>query len=241
MKIAILTYGEFRTAKTAVKTWNILNTKNQVDVYVHTQTTSNGNCVSELDIKKLFSNYKLWMEDIDEFENDNEPRDIHMNFRSYRFLCNKVIESKIQYDFIIVNRLDTTLHIDNIDSFLTKNHNGLIYTLDDSINKNKTFIQDHFFMGAGYEILNFLKNLPSPQSLTDSHNDFGRYILSSGLKNTRYENLYSFHLRPNMINFIKNNIRLSDVDFSKKLFEWFINGTHKRLETEWKHYLKNQY
>ena len=245
MKIAILTYGEFRTADVAVETWNVLKTKHDVDVYIHTQTTSGTNPISEYEIKKLFKNYKLWLEPIDNFRYDVEPRDIHMNFRSYRFLYKKLIESGINYDFIIVNRLDTILFIKDIDDFFKKNHSGVIYTLDDSITLDRTFIQDHFFMGSSEVILNFLKNLPTPDKLIHSHQDFGKYLLSSGFKNIKYDFLYSFHLRPNMIDFIKSIINLNDNEFSQKLSKWFVDGKHGNLETQWKHYLRhniiNQY
>lgn len=239
MKIAILTYGEFRTAEIAVKTWNILNSEHDIDIYVHTQTTSNGILITEDNIKKIFSNYKLWLEPIDEFEYDIEPKDIHMNFRSYRFLYKKLLESNIEYDFIIVNRLDTTLRINDINNFFKKNHNGIIYTLDDSINKNRTFVQDHFFMGTGCDIMNFLKNLPTPDNLMNSHEDFGKYILNSGLKNVKNNGVYSIHLRPNMIEFIESIAELSDIDFDKKMHKWFNSGEHKRLEIEWKTYLRH--
>ena len=40
MKIAILTYGEYRTADVATKSWNVFDTNHDIDVYVHTQTES---------------------------------------------------------------------------------------------------------------------------------------------------------------------------------------------------------
>lgn len=58
MRIAILTYGEYRTADSAVSTWNILNTEHEVDVYVHTQTTSDSKPISKNDITKLFKKSK---------------------------------------------------------------------------------------------------------------------------------------------------------------------------------------
>ena len=86
MKIAILTYGEYRTAETAVPTWNILDTNHDIDVYVHTQTKSDDRPISENEITKLFKNPKIWLEKRDEYRFDPEPRDIHLNFRSFRFL-----------------------------------------------------------------------------------------------------------------------------------------------------------
>ena len=189
MKIAILTYGEYRTAKHAVQSWNILNTEHEIDVYVHTQNKSDDTPISEKDIRDLFPNVsecKIWLEERDAFKFDEEPRDLHLNFRSYRFLYKKLKEylesSNTTYDFIIVNRLDTILFIKDIDDFLKKNHSGVIYTLDDSITLDRTFIQDHFFMGSSEVILDFLKKLPTPDKLIHSHQDFGKYLL---LKTTR--------------------------------------------------------
>ena len=127
MKIAILTYGEYRTAKHAVQSWNILNTEHEIDVYVHTQNKSDDTPISEKNIRDLFprvSQCKIWLEERDAFKFDEEPRDLHLNFRSYRFLYKKLKEhlesSNTTYDFIIVNRLDTTLFIKNINDFLLK-------------------------------------------------------------------------------------------------------------------------
>ena len=66
MKIAILTYGEYRTAKHAVQSWNILNTEHEIDVYVHTQNKSDDTPISEKDIRDLFPNVsecKIWLEE----------------------------------------------------------------------------------------------------------------------------------------------------------------------------------
>jgi len=204
MRIAILTYGEYRTAESAVSTWNILNTEHEVDVYVHTQTTSDSKPISKNDITKLFkkaNTCRVWLEDIDEYKNDAPPRDIHMNFRSYRFLYNKLIESKESFDFIIVNRLDTVLHIPNVNEFLLNYNKNGIYTLNDKITFENSFIQDHFFMGSYNTISEFLKNLPTPNKLRDSHNDFGKYILSTSFTNIN-DNVICFHLRPNQVKYV---------------------------------------
>lgn len=239
MKIAILTYGEYRTADFAVPTWNVLNTANDVDVYVHTQTKSDNRDISENDIKKLFKNCKIWLESNDAFEYDTEPKDIHMNFRSYRFLYKKLIESDKKYDFIIVNRIDSFLYIHDIDSFFNNYDKTAIYTLKSDITYDNPFIQDHFFMGSFDVISSFLKNLPKPKNLIDSHVDFGRYIISTKLKNILNGNIFSFHLRPNMLEFVNEFINSTDCNRIELLNSWVRNdGTHRILESNWKNNVK---
>ena len=209
MKIAILTYGEYRTAEYAVSTWNVLQTNHDIDVYVHTQTESiskNGlekKTITENDIKKLFPKSFIWLEKRDEFENDTLPRDIHMNFRSFRFLYDKLVKSNKTYDFIIVNRLDTTLIISDVDVFLDNFNKNAIYTLREELNHNDTFLQDHFFMGSSNVMMYLLKNLPPPEKIIKSHQDFGKYILSLNFKNLQPKCL-SMHVRENQIEFLKN-------------------------------------
>lgn len=209
MKIAILTYGEYRTAEYAVSTWNVLQTNHDIDVYVHTQTESiskNGlekKNITENDIKKLFPKSFIWLEKRDEFENDKLPRDIHMNFRSFRFLYDKLEKSGKFYDFIIVNRLDTTLLINDVDDFLDTFDKNAIYTLRGELNHSDTFLQDHFFMGSSDIMMYLLKNLPAPEKMIYSHQDFGKYILSLNFKNLQSKCL-SLHVRENQIEFLKN-------------------------------------
>ena len=226
MKIAILTYGEYRTAEAAVKTWNILNTKHNVDVYVHTQNKSDDSDITEDDIKNLFPNPRIWLEGTRDFLNDESPRDIHLNFRSYRFLYQKLLESKTDdyYDFIIVNRLDSSLYIDDIDTFLKNYDKTAIYTLDETITYENSFIQDHFFMGSGEVVVEFIKNLPEPNLMKSSHHDFGKYLLSTKLKN-KQTNVHCFHVRPNQIDFLKKT------DF-KKSFNPDFHNTISDLENE---------
>ena len=209
MKIAILTYGEYRTAETAVPTWNILDTNHDIDVYVHTQTKSDDRPISENEITKLFKNPKIWLEKRDEYRFDPEPRDIHLNFRSFRFLYKKIIESGNKYDFIIVNRLDSTMYLNDVNAFLENYDKNTLYTLNEKLSFENPFIQDHYFMGSGNLILEFLKNLPSPKLMMDSHHDFGRYILSTNLKNKQYDGMVCFHVRPNQIKLI-NSINWKD-------------------------------
>jgi hypothetical protein len=212
MKIAILTYGEYRTAKHAVQSWNILNTEHEIDVYVHTQNKSDDTPISEKNIRDLFprvSQCKIWLEERDAFKFDEEPKDLHLNFRSYRFLYKKLKEyiesSNETYDFIIVNRLDTILFIRNINDFLLKSlKEESLYTLDDKITFENSFIQDHFFMGHSNVVLSFLKNLPEPKFLRDSHSDFGKYVLSCGYAIKTSYLFTCFHLRFSQIEFIKN-------------------------------------
>ena len=209
MKIAILTYGEFRTAEYAVSTWNILKTNHEIDIYVHTQTESISKNklvhknITEEDVKKLFPNCKIWMEKRNEFQLDSSPRDIHMNFRSFRFLYKKLLESNKKYDFIIVNRIDTTFLLDDVETFLDNFDKNAIYTLRPNITYDDSFIQDHFFMGSSNVILSLLENLPSPDKLIHSHEDFGKYILSLNFKNLQTKSL-SLHVRENQIDFFKN-------------------------------------
>tara|TARA_B110000211_G_C14080887_1_gene554457 strand:- start:2093 stop:3532 length:1440 start_codon:yes stop_codon:yes gene_type:complete len=226
MKIAILTYGEYRTAKDAVRTWNILNTEHLIDVYVHTQNKSDDSDISEEDIKNLFPNPKIWLEGTRDYLNDESPRDIHLNFRSYRFLYQKLLENETDdyYDFIIVNRLDSSLYIDDIDTFLENYDKTAIYTLDESITYENPFIQDHFFMGSGTVISNFLKNLPPVELMKSSHTDFGKYLLSTKLKN-KQTNIHCFHVRPNQIDFLKKT------DF-KKSFNPDFHNTISELESK---------
>lgn len=212
MRIAILTYGEYRTAKHAVQSWNILNTENEIDVYVHTQNKSDDTPITEKDIRDLFPNVsqcKIWLEERDAFKFDEEPKDLHLNFRSYRFLYKKLqeyIESNNEsYDFIIVNRLDTTFFVKNINEFLSKSlDEEILYVLNDTITFENSFIQDHFFMGHSKVVLSFLKNLPEPKLLKDSHSDFGKYILSCGFPFKHTDLLTCFHLRFSQIEYIKN-------------------------------------
>jgi hypothetical protein len=226
MKIAILTYGEYRTAKDAVRTWNILNTEHLIDVYVHTQNKSDDSDISEEDIKNLFPNPRIWLEGTRDYLNDESPRDIHLNFRSYRFLYQKLLETETDnyYDFIIVNRLDSSLYIDDIDTFLESYDKTAIYTLDESITYENSFIQDHFFMGSGTVISNFLKNLPPVELMKSSHTDFGKYLLSTKLKNKQTK-LHCFHVRPNQIDFLKKT------NF-KKSFNPDFHNTISDLESE---------
>ena len=226
MKIAILTYGEYRTAKDAVRTWNILNTEHLIDVYVHTQNKSDDSDISEEDIKNLFPNPRIWLEGTRDYLNDESPRDIHLNFRSYRFLYQKLLENETDdyYDFIIVNRLDSSLYIDDIDTFLENYDKTAIYTLDESITYENSFIQDHFFMGSGTVISNFLKNLPPVELMKSSHTDFGKYLLSTKLKN-KQTNIHCFHVRPNQIDFLKKT------DF-KKSFNPDFHNTISELESK---------
>lgn len=228
MKIAILTYGEYRTAKHAVQSWNILNTEHEIDVYVHTQNKSDDTPISEKDIRDLFPNVsecKIWLEERDAFKFDEEPRDLHLNFRSYRFLYKKLKEylesSNTTYDFIIVNRLDTTLFIRNINDFLLQSlKEELLYTLDDEITFENSFIQDHFFMGHSNVVLPFLKNLPEPKLLKESHQDFGKYILSSNLKFYNSTLVTCFHLRFSQIDYVKNiDFNNLPKNFNQKLTE----------------------
>ena len=226
MKIAILTYGEYRTAKDAVRTWNILNTEHLIDVYVHTQNKSDDSDISEEDIKNLFPNPRIWLEGTRDYLNDESPRDIHLNFRSYRFLYQKLLETETDnyYDFIIVNRLDSSLYIDDIDTFLESYDKTAIYTLDESITYENSFIQDHFFMGSATVISNFLKNLPPVELMKSSDTDFGKYLLSTKLKNKQTK-LHCFHVRPNQIDFLKKT------NF-KKSFNPDFHNTISDLESE---------
>ena len=212
MKIALLTYGEYRTADNAVSTWNILNTDHEIDVYVHTQNKSDETEILEEDIKKLFNEVnecKIYLEDRDAYLYDIEPKDIHLNFRSFRFLYQKLLESNKGYDFVIVNRLDTTLFIRDINNFLESYDNSALYTLNENITFENSFIQDHFFMGSFEIISNFLKNLPPPNKLMDSHHDFGKYILSTQLKNITPD-IMCFHLRPCQVDYV------SSIDLNNK-------------------------
>ena len=232
MKIAILTYGEYRTAKDAVRTWNILNTEHLIDVYVHTQNKSDDSDISEEDIKNLFPNPRIWLEGTRDYLNDESPRDIHLNFRSYRFLYQKLLETETDnyYDFIIVNRLDSSLYIDDIDTFLESYDKTAIYTLDESITYENSFIQDHFFMGSGTVISNFLKNLPPVELMKSSHTDFGKYLLSTKLKNKQTK-LHCFHVRPNQIDFLKKT-------YFKKSFHPNFHNTISTLEKEYISFVK---
>lgn len=214
MKIAILTYGEYRTADVATKSWNVFDTNHDIDVYVHTQTESveqNDNfmfkkSINKSDVEKLFPKSKIWLEKRDEYKNDTEPRDIHLNFRSYRFLFEKLKESKINYDFVIVNRLDTILCIRNIDLFLKEHNKKALYTMNPRITYENPFIQDHFFMGSYNVVYKFLENLPHPSYMISSHHDFGKYILDSKVEREEVD-LISFHLRQNQIEILNKTLK----------------------------------
>lgn len=234
MNIAILTYGEFRTAEVAIKTWNILKNHN-VDCYVHTLDTSYDTCKSEdtfrviekYDISELLPNAKVWIETRDNFRVDNVSRDIHMNFRSFRFLYEKIKESNKKYDFIIVNRLDTLCYIHDLDNFLNNFDSNKVYVLNNEITLENSFLQDHFIMGGYNIIMNVLQNLPNSKDLIKSHEDFGKYLL----KNFKlgFTDILCFHLRKKQVEIvseaIKNNmleyyfIRKDDGKFMNKISE----------------------
>jgi len=212
MKIAILTYGEFRTAEVAIKTWNILK-NHDVDCYVHTLDTSYDSCKNEdsfraiekYDIRELLPNTKIWIESRNNYKVDNESRDMHMNFRSFRFLYKKILESNKKYDFVIINRLDTLLYIHELDNFLNNFDNDKLYVLNHLITFENPFIQDHFFMG-GYDIvMNVLKNLPQAKYLVKSHQDFGKYLLENF--KLEYTDMLCFHLREKQIELVSSAIK----------------------------------
>jgi D-beta-D-heptose 7-phosphate kinase/D-beta-D-heptose 1-phosphate adenosyltransferase len=241
--IAILTYGEYRTADTAVSTWNILESQHNIDVYVHTQNKSDDTEISKEDIENLFhkvNNCNIYLEDRDAYSYDKEPRDIHLNFRSYRFLFKKLLESNKEYDFIIVNRLDSTLYIHDIEEFLQSYDSNTLFTLNKNITFENPFIQDHFFMGDSDVVSSFLENLPPPENLRGSHEDFGRYILSTKYKNEQLDKLICFHLRPNQINYIKN-VNFSGLYEDNKNYRLQnFNEEVSSLESEYGDYTKSQ-
>lgn len=221
MKIAFLAYGEFRTADVATKTWNFLE-KYQTDFFVHTLDTSydykktkdSFQKIVKSDINNLIPNAKIWMEDRNNYKIENEYNDIHMNFRSFRFLYKKLLEVKTKYDFIIVNRLDTLCYIASPEYFFKNYNKKSVYILKNNLSKDNTFLQDHFFMGSADVILKLLKNLPNAENLKRSHTDFGRFLLNNFHLN--YTPVLCNHLRASQIELVENYINSNLLESAAK-------------------------
>lgn len=251
MKVCYFLYGEVRTLDTAVKTWNILN-HNNVDVIVFTQTKSiqKSKClnidesfeVNEEYIKKYLPNSNVYLENRDEYLN-NEWGHTHTNFYSYKYFLKILNSINKEYDFIIINRLDTSLYIHDIDSLLSNYDKKTIYVnqkIIRDINYNPIFIQDHFFMGHSDIIKYIIENLPSPIELEDSHRGFAKYLDSLSFNISEYDNkLFSIHIRPNMRYFIDSylstkKILNKDDEFLKLVKDFMISETHLKLSNSWK-------
>lgn len=249
MKVCYFLYAEARTLSSVVNTWNVLN-HTDVDIYVHTQTTSiqknetlsidESFIVDESFIKKYLPSSTVFLEDRDDF-NSNKYGDIHTNFYAYRLLFEKLTQIDIDYDFIIVNRLDSILYIHDIEYFFQNYEHDTIYlkdTIRKDIDSSKLFVEDHFFMGSYNSVMHLLDKLPPPDKLEYSHQGFAEYLNNIDLNISNYDDkIFNIHLRPNMRylfdSYFKNNHILNkDISFFKFFSEFM--SKHSQLENNWK-------
>ena len=251
MKICYFLYSEARTIDVAVKTWNILNCPN-VDVFVHTQSTSihtsknlgitESFAVDNSFIKKYLPTANVFIEDRNKIH-DNKYGDTHTNFYAYRSILEILNELNTQYDFVIINRLDSTLYIHDVDNFMNNYDHNTIYIngkiIKDSLS-NPIFVQDHFFMGSYNSIKYLLENLPTPNNLKNSHGDFSKYLYNLPLNISNDDSyIFNIHIRPNMRNifnsyFQNKKILNKDDLFFKFSKEFMQSKTHLTLENNWK-------
>lgn len=251
MKICYFLYAEARTLKTAVKTWNILN-HDDVDVIVFTQTTSvqKSKClnieevfnVDEEYIKKYLPTATVYLEDRNNYLN-NEWGHFHTNFYAYKCFLKILNSINKKYDFIIINRLDTSLYIHDIQELINNYDKKSIYVNQGIIRNSDNipiFIQDHFFMGSFENVKYVIENIPHPSKLEDSHGGFAKYLDSLPFNITDYShNLFCVHVRPNMCDLIESFItteKILDKDdiFLSSIREFMTSNTHLKLSNEWK-------
>lgn len=247
MNVLLILYSEFRTFDTSIKTYNIFNHVD-VDVIVHTQTTSQflydstPKIIVKENITNILPNAIVYFENRDEFKKLNTPNHKSPTKHSF-FVINDIINSlNKEYDLIFVNRMDSTLFINNVDSFLKNFDKDKIYLNQDIVkgfDKSKWFVPDHFFAGSHESIKYFFNNFTDN---IDSHPGVAVYLDSLPFKTGVWEDdLYSIHIRPNMVDFINSNIEsfhtINEIEFNKKFFNWmYVDQEHKKLEAEWKGY-----
>ena len=227
MKGLVILYNQARTFKTALKTYNVFKHLD-CDVVVFTQNDT----VSELDIKEVLPNATIFLEDINEYKNLLSS---HISPTKHTFFKIKKYLKKISgYDIIFVNRLDSTMYINNIEKFLETYNTEKIYVQQDIVKgSDEWFVPDHFFIGSEKVIKYYFEKF---NDTIDSHDGTARFLDSLPFKCGEWEDgTYSLHLRPNMEKFINDNIESSE--FGKKIFHWlYVDKEHKLLEAEWKGY-----
>jgi hypothetical protein len=228
MKVLLVLYNEFRTFETTLKTYNIFNHAD-VDVIVHTQGTE----IIKEKIKAKLPNSIIYLEDIDAWKNFKTKN--HKSPTKHSFFKIKEILNSLDkhYDLICINRMDSTMYINEIESFLKNYNKNKIYIHQEIIkDKSDWFVPDHFFLGTHESIKYFFDNFTDD---IDSHDGVAKYLDALPYENGIWEQgLYSIHIRPNMEVFINENI---NSDFSNKFFHWmYVDMEHKVLEAEWKGY-----
>lgn len=227
MKALLILYNEFRTFRTTVKTYNILN-EIDCDVVVFTQK---GNATKS-EILELLPNSEIYMEDLDEYKN---MKSNHISPSKHAFFKIKEYLNKVSgYDLVFVNRMDSTMFINNLTSFIKNFDKQKIYLNQEIVkseNDNMWFVPDHFYAGSEEVIKYFFKNFNDE---IDTHSQTAHYLESLPFNCGIWEDgMYSIHLRPNMEDFINKNI--NENEFGNKIFNWlFVDKEHKILEWEWK-------
>ena len=197
MKIAVLIFGEHRTFKTAVQTWNC-RFWDDVDYYMSTWDISESyseptkhldtpiikNNIDTNFIKDVLPNVNL------KITNSNSIEDLgNTNKMIYHWktLYNMVIDSGKEYDCIFLVRPDTYFFIQ--PSFFEMTKKNILYSASE-INEEA---HDIFFFGYGNIILDFLKNIPSKMS--NIHTELATY-LKNNFKNDylRHQDGYIYGL-----------------------------------------------
>jgi hypothetical protein len=242
MDVLLILYGELRTFETAIKTYNIFNHAN-VDVIVDTQTTSKSlndvfeKNVTKDDILSILPNAKIYLEDRNEYQKLNTSYHKSPTKHSF-FKINNIINSlEKEYDIIFVNRLDSSMFINNIEYFLKNFNKNKIYLhqeiIRDKDDKTKWFVPDHFFVGTHFSIKYFFNHFSED---IDSHSGIANYLDSLPFESGVWEDdMYSIHIRPNMVNFINSIATLSEMEIYQKMFNWlYVNKEHTKLESKWK-------
>lgn len=235
MNSLLFLYGEYRSFKTAVKTWNILNLTD-LDIIVHTPSTSSnfhGNRnfikIKNSDFNEL-NNPKIFLHDRDDYK----KTDLHVLHHSYRFLSEYLKSSK-KYKYIFICRLDSTFYIHDLKSLISGNHDNLFVQ---QLPQENYFIPDHVFFGRYDVVKQFVDNLPPSEYLEHSHKDMGKYLVDHGFKLSEWFGFESRHIRTNMINkfenFFQGRDKIKNVDESYLKFYQENNSLFIKLDNEYK-------
>lgn len=235
MDSLLFLYGEYRSFKTAVKTWNILN-RSDLDIVVHTPTTTSdffGNVnftkIKNSDFKDL-SNPKIFLHD----RNEYKKTDLHVLHYSYRFLSEYLKSSK-KYKYIFICRLDSTFYIHDLNSLIDNSRDDLFVQ---QLPQENYFIPDHTFFGKYDIVKRFVDNLPSSDYLVNSHHDMGIYLTDMDFSLSTWYGFESIHIRPNMVNrfemFFQGRDKIKNIDESYLKFYQENNSLFIKLDNQYK-------
>lgn len=235
MDSLLFLYGEYRSFKTAVKTWNILN-RSDLDIVVHTPTTTSdflGNInftkIKNSDFNEL-CNPKIFLHD----RNEYKKTDLHVLHYSYRFLSEYLKSSK-KYKYIFICRLDSTFYIHDLNSLIDDSRDDLFVQ---QLPQKDYFIPDHTFFGKYDIVKRFVDNLPSSDYLVNSHQDMGIYLTDMDFKLSTWYGFESIHIRPNMVDrfemFFQGRDKIKNIDESYLKFYQENNSLFIKLDNQYK-------